>query len=76
MALISKVKNTPNMIEFRPVSLLGCLYKIIAKLLAYRLKKVLDSDISTNQSAFLVNRNILDEIVVIKEVVNFTKKKI
>lgn len=41
VALIPKLKNPQSLNEYRPISLLGCLYKIIAKLLAGRLKKVL-----------------------------------
>lgn len=74
VALIPKVKNPQCLNEVRQISLLGCLYKIISKLLAGRLKKVLDSIISNNQFAFLANRNILDGVVVINEVVDFVRK--
>lgn len=75
VALIPKIKNPQTLNEFRPISLLGCLYKLISKLLADRLKKVLPTVISSNQSAFLAKRNILlDGIVVIKEVVDYVKR--
>lgn len=38
------------------ISLLGCLYKLLAKVLAKRLAGVMGSIISTNQSAFLKGR--------------------
>lgn len=75
MALVPKVKNPHELSEFRPISLLGCLYKIISKLLAARLKCALIPIISCNQSAFLPNRNILDGVTVINEVVDFPKRK-
>lgn len=51
VALIPKVADPHCLSEIRPISLLGCMYKIISKLLAYRLKRVLQPLISSNQSA-------------------------
>lgn len=41
IALIPKVKDPRHLNEYRPISLIGCVYKIVAKLLANRLKKVM-----------------------------------
>lgn len=60
--------------EFRPISLLGCLYKLIAKVLAGRLSLVMNSIISTFQSAFLKGRHLVDEVLVVNEVVDLAKK--
>ena len=38
VALVPKVKCLQRVNDFRPISLLGCLYKIISKLLADRMK--------------------------------------
>nr|GEV68627.1 RNA-directed DNA polymerase, eukaryota [Tanacetum cinerariifolium] len=60
IALIPKVPNPMVISDFRPISLIGAQYKIIAKVLANRLAKVIDSIIGHEQSAFIKNRQILD----------------
>lgn len=75
VALIPKISNPQVLSDFRPISPMDCLYKIISKLLANRLKKVMESLISCNQSTFIAKINILDGVVVINEVVDFVKKK-
>lgn len=74
LALVPKCKNPQGLGEYRPISLLGCIYKILAKMLAGRLKKVMSSIIATNKSAFSPNRFILDGVLIINEVVDFAKK--
>lgn len=51
VALIPKVSNHVNLSNFRSISLIGCLYKIIAKILSLRMKKVLPKVIDETQSA-------------------------
>jgi hypothetical protein len=47
ITLIPKVARPSSLGEFRPISLLGCLYKMIAKVLAARLAKVMDTVVAT-----------------------------
>ncbi|GJS64726.1 RNA-directed DNA polymerase, eukaryota, reverse transcriptase zinc-binding domain protein [Tanacetum coccineum] len=61
--------------DFRPISLIGAQYKIIAKVLANRLACVIDTIISHEQSAFIKNRQILDGPLMVNEVIQWCKRK-
>ncbi|XP_023896574.1 uncharacterized protein LOC112008478 [Quercus suber] len=52
-ALIPKTNGASNIRDFRPISLVGSVYKILAKVLANCLKEVLDQLISESQNSFV-----------------------
>ena len=54
--------------------MIGCIYKIVAKLLANRLKKVMPFIIDERQSAFLEGRHLLHSMVIANEVVDEARK--
>ncbi|PNX60194.1 cysteine-rich receptor-like protein kinase, partial [Trifolium pratense] len=74
IALIPKVDSPQRLNDFRPISLVGSLYKILAKVLANRLRVVMGSVISESQTAFVKDRQILDGILVANEVVDEARK--
>lgn len=72
--LIPKVTSPLALKDFRPISLLGTLYKILSKVLVRRLPGVMNSIISPSQSTFLKGRNLMDGVVVVNEIVDFARK--
>lgn len=62
--------------EFRPISLISSLYKLIAKVLVERLKKVLPHIISDAQTTFVEGRQILGAILIASEVVGEWSTKV
>ena len=56
------------MVNFCPIALCNVIYKIMANVLANRLKMVMPSLISKYQSAFMVGRSIIDNLMVAFEV--------
>ncbi|GJY51583.1 RNA-directed DNA polymerase, eukaryota [Tanacetum coccineum] len=59
--------------NYRPISLIGYVYKVIFKVLALRLAKVIPTVISPNQTAFLAGRQILDGCLIANEIIRVAK---
>ncbi|RVW19485.1 Transposon TX1 uncharacterized 149 kDa protein [Vitis vinifera] len=59
LVLIPKKGGAEDIGDFRSISLLGGLYKLLAKVLANRLKKVIGKVVSPAQNAFVMGRQIL-----------------
>ena len=63
------------MADLRPIALCNVLYKIIAKVLANRLKRILTKIISESQSVFIPDNLITDNIMIAFEICHFIKRK-
>ncbi|KAK3211447.1 hypothetical protein Dsin_016153 [Dipteronia sinensis] len=70
ISLIPKVPNPTNMTHFRPISLCITTYKVISKTLVQRLRVLHLDLVSPNQVAFMLGRQIQDNIVAAQEVLH------
>ena len=75
ITLVPKINNPSRMTEFRPISLSNVTYKLIAKVLANRLKLILPHIISENQSAFTAGRLITDNVLIAFEMMHYLEHK-
>ncbi|GKV40773.1 hypothetical protein SLEP1_g48376 [Rubroshorea leprosula] len=75
IVLIPKKDNPIRIEDYRPISLIGCMYKLISKLLANRLSKVIEGLIGENQSAFIAGRLLVDSVIVANETIDEIKQK-
>ncbi|GJS31327.1 RNA-directed DNA polymerase, eukaryota [Tanacetum coccineum] len=75
ITLIPKNINAKLVKEFRPISLIGSFYKIVAKILAIRLASVIKDLVNEVQSAFIADRQILDGPFLLNEVIQWCNSK-
>lgn len=71
--LIPKISEPLKVSDYRPIALCNVYYKAISKLLAIRLKPVLQGTISEYQSAFVPDRAIFDNVLITHEVLHYLK---
>ena len=67
LLLIPKKERAEDLRDFRPISLVGSVYKLLAKVLVNRLKLVMGEVISDSQQAFVHGRQILDAVLIANE---------
>ena len=73
--LIPKVDSPERIIQYRPISPCNVLYKVISKMIAFRLKAILDEIISPVQSAVVPGRLTTDNILLSYECLHTIKNK-
>ena len=75
LVLIPKIRGAEDLKDFRPISLVGSIYKLIAKVLANRLKKVMNGLVNPAQNAFVEGRQILDASLIANGVIDLMQKR-
>lgn len=75
IVLIPNTKTPKTARDFQPISLYNVTYNLIAKTLTNRLKQILPRLIFAEQSAFLSNRLISDNVIFAYEALHSMKSK-
>ncbi|GJW50507.1 RNA-directed DNA polymerase, eukaryota, reverse transcriptase zinc-binding domain protein, partial [Tanacetum coccineum] len=70
ISLIPKSKAPIKVSDYRPIACCNVIYKCISKVMANRIKVVLNKLIDKNQSAFVAGRQISDNILLTQELMN------
>ena len=75
IALVPKIRDPCNLNQYRPISIVGAMYKVISKVLAGRIKKVLPALIDGSQSAFIEGRGLTDSVLLANEVILYIRRR-
>jgi len=74
ITLIPKIGDRAKLSNWRPITLLGNTYKILAKTLAGRIHSALTHIIRPNQTGFVEGRSILDNVFMAQEALGWAKE--
>lgn len=74
IALIPKRPNASHPSDFRPISLMNALTKLLTKVMATRLKALMPDLVSEHQSAFIKGRQVTDGILITSEIVSMLQQ--
>ena len=75
LVLVPKKGGADDYRDFKPINLAGGLCKLLAKVLANRLKKVVSKMVSPAQNAFIEGRQILDATLIANKAIDSMLKK-
>jgi hypothetical protein len=74
LTLIPKEGQAYHPKQFRPIALCNVIYKLLTKVIARRLKPILPTIISPEQSGYVEGRQILDNVILAHEVIHSLQK--
>lgn len=69
ITLIPKIACPSSISDYRPIACCNVVYKVITKVLTNRLRRVISKLVHDNQSAFIPNRCISDNILLAHELI-------
>ncbi|CAH9054384.1 unnamed protein product [Cuscuta europaea] len=75
LILIPKKDKPESIGDLRPIGLCNVIFKIFGKVLADGLKIILNDLVSMNQSAFVMGKSIVDNVMVAFETLHWLKRK-
>ncbi|QHO04427.1 LINE-1 retrotransposable element ORF2 protein [Arachis hypogaea] len=75
ITLIPKTEQVTSLKQMRPISLCNVSYKIITKIIANRLRKVMEKLVTLTQCSFISGRHSTDNIIITQEVIHSMRNK-
>lgn len=69
LIIIPKMEHPSSLRDYRPIACCTVIYKVISKVLAGRLGNILGRIINLNQSAFVIGRKIIDNVLIAHEII-------
>ncbi|XP_062118254.1 uncharacterized protein LOC133831861 [Humulus lupulus] len=75
ISLIPKIETPSRAADYRPIACCNSIYKCISKMLCSRLASVLPSLVNQNQGAFVKNRLLAHNILILQDVIKGYKRK-
>ena len=73
--LVPKIPTPSKITDYRPISLLNTDYKLIASVLAFRLRKSLQNSLDSHQKGGVPGRYIFDSLCLIRDAIDNTGRK-
>ncbi|XP_062085877.1 uncharacterized protein LOC133791983 [Humulus lupulus] len=75
ISLVPKIETPSRAADYRPIACCNSIYKCISKMLCSRLASVLPSLVNQNQGAFVKNRLLAHNILILHDIIKGYKRK-
>ena len=74
LTLVPKEAHAHQAKQFIPIALCNVIYKLLTKMIVHKLKMILPTIISPEQSGYVEGRQILDSVILAHEVIHSLQK--